>query len=55
MLSRDNWALLSRRSFDLSLQTDIALLFLFFLYALSSMGDANDETFGYHNTMVSIS
>lgn len=42
MHSRDNWAPLSRRSFDLSLKTDVALLFLFFQYALPSMGDAKD-------------
>lgn len=35
----DNWAPLSRRAFDLSLKTDVALLFLF-QYALPSMGDA---------------
>lgn len=35
----DNWAPLSRRAFDLSLKTDVALLCLF-QYALPSMGDA---------------
>lgn len=56
MHSRDNWAPLSRRSFDLSLKTDVALLFLFFQYALPFYGRCKRcRTFGYHNTMVSIS